>query len=113
MKKITLFITVIISVLWLWSCNKEEENLAVWNLQINCTVDQEDSIGNLVVCTAIANNANSFKWDLGIDTDTVPTAMVVKVRYPDTDTFYIVKCTATGLDNASEMTVTDTVRWNK
>ncbi len=102
-----------ISVMWLWSCNKEEENLAVWNLQISCVVDDLDSIGNMVHCTAIANNAKSFTWDLGFETDTVVTGMMIKVRFPVyQDTTYLVKCTAKGLDDVSEISVVDTVKFN-
>ncbi|GEM_PF-7074779 len=107
-----IFFVALIPFLWLGSCNNEGENLAVWNLQVACVIDDLDSIGNLVHCTAIANNAKSFTWDLGFETDTAVTGMVIDVRFPVYhDTTYLVKCTATGLDNVSTMSVVDTVKF--
>ncbi len=105
MKKL-VFILLALSGIWLWSC-EEEEDLSVKNLQVFALVSPPDSAKNVVVLTAVANNANTYTWDLGIDS--TATGMQVTVHYPGTDTFYVVKCTAKG--EVDQMSVTDTVRW--
>ena len=107
MKKL-FFILLAISSIWLWSC-EEEEDLSVKNLQVYVISNPwpKDSVKNYAVLTAVANNALSYTWDLGIDS--TATGMQVTVLYPRVDTFYVIKCTAKGA--VDEISVTDTVRW--
>jgi len=105
MKKL-FFILLAVSAVWLWSC-EEEEDLSVKNLQVYIITSPPDSAKNVAVLTAVANNALSYTWDLGIDS--TATGMQVTVYYPSMDTFYVVKCTAKGA--VDQVSVTDTVRW--
>ena len=98
---------LITAFVWLWSCNNEEEDLSVKNLQVYVVVSPPDSAKNVAVLSAVANNALSYNWDLGIDSTAM--GMQVTVYYPRTDTFYVVKCTAKGA--VDQLSVTDTVRW--
>ncbi len=108
MKKPLLILLLIGAVIWTWSCNKEEEDLSVKNLRVYIITSPPDSAQNVAVLTATAHNSLTFTWDLqGIDS--TATGMQVTVRYPATDTFYLVTCTAKGA--IDEMSVTDTVQW--
>ena len=108
MKKILLIMSLVVTTFWLWSCDNEKEDLSVQNLQTYIIVSPPDSAANVVVLTAVANNALSYTWDLGIDS--TATGMQVTVHYPPTDSYYLVKCTAKGA--TGQISVTDTVRWN-
>ncbi len=107
MKKLIFFVSLVITLAWLWSCNNEDEDLSVQNLQVYIVASPPDSAANVAVLTAVANNALTYTWDLGIDS--TATGMQVTVHYPSTDVPYVVKCTAKGA--VDQLSVTDTVKW--
>jgi len=107
MKKLLFIISLVTIGFWLWSCENEEEDLSVQNLQVYIVASPPDSAKNVAVLTAVANNALTYTWDLGIDS--TATGMQVTVHYPNTDQPYVITCTAKGA--VDQLSVTDTVKW--
>lgn len=131
---------MVMAASWLWSCDNEEDDLSLRNLQTYLVVVQESkNAPKDVSMTAFANNALSFSWDVGINelnagetllvshasadslvTDTLTgpidagsigtfNGVQILVRYPRTDSSYVVTVTAKG--PVDQKSVTDTVRW--